>query len=41
MGWDNASTIAREVENPQRNYPRAMIGAAFLTALTYVLPLAA
>ncbi len=41
MGWDNASTIAREVENPQRNYPHAMIGAALLTALTYVLPLAA
>jgi amino acid transporter len=41
MGWDNASTIAREVENPQRNYPRAMIAAALLTALTYVLPLAA
>jgi amino acid transporter len=41
MGWDNASTIAREVDNPQRNYPRAMIGAALLTALTYVLPLAA
>jgi amino acid transporter len=41
MGWDNASTIAREVENPQRNYPRAMVGAALLTALTYVLPLAA
>ena len=41
MGWDNASTIAREVENPQRNYPRAMIAAALLTAFTYVLPLAA
>jgi amino acid transporter len=41
MGWDNASTIAREVDNPQRNYPRAMIGAALLTALTYVLPLSA
>jgi amino acid transporter len=41
MGWDNASTIAREVENPQRNYPRAMVLAALLTALTYVLPLAA
>ncbi len=41
MGWDNASTIAREVENPQRNYPRAMIGAALVTALSYVLPLAA
>jgi amino acid transporter len=41
MGWDNASTIAREVDNPQRNYPRAMVGAALLTAFTYVLPLAA
>ena len=41
MGWDNASTIARDVENPQHNYPRAMISAAILTAVTYVLPLAA
>jgi amino acid transporter len=41
MGWDNASTIAQEVENPQRNYPRAMIVAAVLTAVTYILPLAA
>ena len=29
----------QEVENPQRNYPRAMIGAAILTAFTYILPL--
>ncbi len=41
MGWDNASTIAREVDEPQRNYPRAMISAALLTAFTYVLPLVA
>jgi amino acid transporter len=41
MGWDNASTIAQEVENPQRNYPRAMIGATVLVAVTYILPLAA
>ena len=41
MGWDNASTIARDVENPQRNYPRALIAAAVLTVVTYVLPLAA
>ena len=41
MGWDNASTIARDVENPQRTYPRAMIGAAAITAATYVLPLSA
>ncbi len=41
MGWDNASTVAQEVENPQRNYPRAMIAAALLTAVTYIVPLAA
>jgi amino acid transporter len=41
MGWDNASTVAQEVENPQRNYPRAMIAAAGLVAITYILPLAA
>ena len=41
MGWDNASTVAREVENPQRNYLRAMIVAILLTSLSYILPLAA
>ncbi|XWK51701.1 APC family permease [Tunturiibacter empetritectus] len=41
MGWDNASTVAQEVEEPQRNYPRAMLLATGLVALTYVLPLAA
>src|SRR5258707_579334 len=41
MGWDNASTIAQEVERPQRTYPRAMIAAGILGSLTYVLPFAA
>jgi amino acid transporter len=41
MGWDNASTVAQEVHEPQRNYPRAMLTAAGVVALTYVLPLAA
>ena len=41
MGWDNASTVAQEVENPQRNYPRAMIASVIVVALSYVLPLAA
>jgi amino acid transporter len=41
MGWDNASTVAQEVVEPQRNYPRAMLMAVGLVALTYVLPLAA
>jgi amino acid transporter len=38
MGWDNASTIAHEVERPQRTYPRAMIAAVVLVALTYIAP---
>jgi amino acid transporter len=41
MGWDNASTVAQEVEQPQRNYPRAMLAAVALVTLTYVLPMAA
>jgi len=41
MGWDNATTIAQEVEDPQRNYPRAILGATALTVASYVLPLAA
>jgi amino acid transporter len=41
MGWDNASTVAEEVDDPQRTYPRAMLGATLLVAVTYILPLAA
>jgi amino acid transporter len=41
MGWDNASTVAQEVDDPQKNYPRAILGATGLTALTYIVPLAA
>jgi len=41
MGWDNASTIAGEVQRPQRTYPRAMLAAVALVALSYVLPIAA
>ena len=41
MGWDNASTIAQEVQDPQRTYPRAMLLSIALVAATYVLPLAA
>jgi amino acid transporter len=38
MGWDNASTVAAEVERPQHNYPRAMISAAVLVTICYVVP---
>ena len=41
MGWDNASTVAQEVEDPQRTYPRAMLLSAALVAATYILPLTA
>jgi amino acid transporter len=41
MGWDNASTIATEVERPQRTYPRAMLAAVGIVSLTYVIPVAA
>ena len=41
MGWDNASTVAQEVENPQRNYAPARLASTLLVAVTYILPLAA
>jgi amino acid transporter len=41
MGWDNASTVAQEVEAPQRNYPRAMLISAALVAATYIVPILA
>jgi amino acid transporter len=41
MGWDNASTIAGEVDRPERTYPRAMFAAVALVAFTYVVPVAA
>jgi amino acid transporter len=41
MGWDNASTIAGEVAQPQRTYPRAMLAAVALVALSYIIPVGA
>jgi amino acid transporter len=41
MGWDNASTVAGEVCDPQRTYPRAMIASVAIVALSYVLPVIA
>ena len=37
MGWDNSSTLAGEVERPERTYPLAMMAVMGLVALTYVL----
>ena len=41
MGWDNASTVAGEVDRPRRNYPRAMLATTALVVLTYLIPVAA
>ncbi len=41
MGWDNASTIAGEVDRPQRTYPLAMGAAVVLVTLTYIIPVLA
>jgi amino acid transporter len=41
MGWDNASTIATEVEKPQHTYPRAMLLAVFIVAISYIVPVGA
>jgi amino acid transporter len=38
MGWDNLSTIAGEVQNPQRTYTRAMLGAVVLVVAGYLIP---
>jgi amino acid transporter len=41
MGWDNASTVANEVEDPQKTYPRVMILALAAIFLSYVIPVLA
>jgi amino acid transporter len=41
MGWDSASTIATEVKDPQRTYPRAMLLSVVIVALSYILPVSA
>jgi amino acid transporter len=41
MGWDNLSTIAGEVEMPQRTYSRAMFGAVVFVVVTYLIPIGA
>jgi amino acid transporter len=41
MGWDNASTVANDVERPQRTYPLAMAATLAIVTLTYILPIVA
>src|SRR5579864_4975061 len=37
-GYEQLSTVAEEVENPQRSYPRALAWVVPLSILTYFLP---
>jgi amino acid transporter len=39
-GWENLSVVAAEIDNPQRNYLRAIAIAVPAVALGYLLPLA-
>ncbi|CAA7399276.1 unnamed protein product [Spirodela intermedia] len=37
--WDNVSTMAGEVERPQRTFPPALLGAGLMTCVGYLVPL--
>ena len=37
--WDSVSTLAGEVPNPAKTFPRALFGAVILVTTTYALPL--
>ncbi len=41
MGWENAASLAGEVQRPQRTYPLALIFTLALVVFTYVIPVAA
>ncbi|PSC67221.1 putative polyamine transporter isoform A [Micractinium conductrix] len=37
--WDSVSTLAGEVQNPTKTFPRALFGAVILVVCSYLLPL--
>ncbi|XP_062076703.1 probable polyamine transporter At3g13620 [Humulus lupulus] len=39
--WDNASTLAGEVDQPQKTYPKALFSAVILSCFGYLIPLMA
>jgi amino acid transporter len=41
MGWDNTSTVAEEVEHPQRTFPLAMLVTVAFIVISYIVPVAA
>lgn len=38
MGWDSISTVAGEMDNPRRDYPRALLIGGLLIVAVYVVP---
>ena len=38
MGWDSLSTIAGEIDNPRRNFPRALAITIPLITIVYLAP---
>ena len=41
LGWDGVSTVSEEIDNPRRNYPRALAWTIPLVTLAYLLPVLA
>lgn len=41
MGWDNTSTVAEEVDQPQRTFPRVMLLTVSFITISYIIPVAA
>ncbi|OVA20442.1 Amino acid/polyamine transporter I [Macleaya cordata] len=39
--WDNASTLAGEVDKPQKTFPKALFSAGIITCFAYLIPLLA
>ncbi|CBI16502.3 unnamed protein product, partial [Vitis vinifera] len=39
--WDSASTLAGEVDQPQKTFPKALFSAGMLVCLAYLIPLLA
>ncbi|XP_054786055.1 probable polyamine transporter At3g19553 isoform X1 [Prosopis cineraria] len=39
--WDKASTLAGEIDNPSKTFPKALLGAVVLVMSSYLIPLLA
>jgi amino acid transporter len=40
LGWNNVGSVAGEIKDPQRTYPRGLILAVLLVIISYIWPLA-